>query len=84
LVFGSSPIGSSDSHNGLSFIICLFSSYSIRLLLDKNFDSSISLINGMSSWVDSSFSLCHVPSLIAVKNVSMANLIVLIIVLWLF
>ena len=52
-------------------ILRVSSSYLMRPLFDRNLESSSSLAVEMASWFESSSMLCHVPSLMVVKNVSM-------------
>ena len=79
VVFGS--VGSSSSgrrsfHMDSIFILLVFSSYLRRPCLERRFDSSTSLLVWIPSWSDSSSMLCHAPSLMMVKNLSMLKVIV--------
>jgi len=48
----------------------------MRPRLDRNLESSSSLTVEMASWFESSSMLCHVPFLMAAKNVSILKFIV--------
>ena len=57
-------------------ILRVSSSYLMRPLLERNFESSFSLAVEMASWTERSSMLCHAPFLIAAKNVSTLKFIV--------
>ena len=61
---------------GSIFILWVLFSYSRRPRSERNFDNSVSLLVGSPSWSDSSSMLCHFPSLMAVKNLSMLIVVV--------
>jgi len=74
VVFGSvsfSPSGRRSFHIGSIFILWFFSSYLIRLCSERSLKSSESLAVGIPRCSDSSSRLCHAPSLMAEKNLSM-------------
>lgn len=68
---GSSSDGRRSFHTSLIFILWVFSSYWRRSWSERNFESLVSLLGGSPSWSESSFMLCHAPSFMAAKNLSM-------------
>ena len=77
VVFGSvgSSSGRRSLHFGSSLILWFSSSYLSRPCWARKFESFMSLVDGMLSFVDSSSMLCHVPSLMTVKNSSRLMLV---------
>ena len=65
-----SSSGRSSLHLGSSFILLSCCSYLSRPCWQRKFESLMSLVCGSWSFCDSSPMLCHVPSLISVKNSS--------------
>lgn len=82
VVFGgfvcSSALSQSSSgrrflHSFSILILFLFRSYLINFFSSRNFENSVSLSDGISRVLDSSFMLCHSPSLRIVKSLSIFN-----------
>jgi len=73
VVFGSGSSCSSGRrsfHTGSIFILSVLASCLRKPCSERNLENSASLSVGIPNWSDSSFKLCHVPSLRAVKNFS--------------
>lgn len=68
---GSSSSGRRSFHMGSIFILWVLSSYLRRPRSKRNFENSVSLLVWSPSWSDRSSMLCHAPSLMPVKNLSM-------------
>lgn len=78
VVFGSVGLSSSGRrslHFGSSLILLSSSSYLSRPCWERKFESFMSLVDDRLSLSDSSSMLCHVPSLMTVKNSSRLMLI---------
>ena len=77
VVFGSvgSSCGSRSLHFGSSLILLLSSSYLSSPCCERKFEIFTSLVSDRSSLSDSSSMLCHVPSLMTVKNSSRLMLV---------
>ena len=67
--------GISSFHSGLILILCVFSSYSIMLCLERNCENSVSLSAGISICFATSGMLCHSPSLMMAKKLSMSKVV---------
>jgi len=72
---GFSSSGRRSLHFGSSLILLLSSSYLSRPCWERKFESFMSLVGGRLSLSDSSSMVCHVPSLMTVKNSSRLKLI---------